>query len=185
MCLDRSLLPELLPDRKLVSSHKNKMSVISHCVFHGQYIDSIRMQGNNVCHNCIAIILSRSEWAQYEVMKETNPGCSFDFVGRRMLEARAGFAMNEDHERCTYLVRNAWDIYFQEMELDGTAKALWDKFIRKTKDQDCVRVSASNPTSMGIKNVAGPFVLILFASAAAIFTSHAPMMSNIGANQPE
>ena len=126
--------------------------------------------------DCQAALVDHDLWRISESLTSLNPGCRFEYVGRPVVQLSAGFAIKPCVTKCTSLVRDVLDIYMQEMVIDGTIDALWEKLTRQRAQQSCPAAAAQKMhTRLQPESMAGLFMLVIFASLVAVPLAHCEM----------
>lgn len=81
-------------------------------------------------------------WLGFESQKAYNPYCDLEWAGRKIKVIESGFANNADVGlKCTGLVGNVLDIYFNELLESGFIEDMWERHYDLTRDINCDAVS--------------------------------------------
>ena len=120
---------------------------------------------------CAGTVMSFDEWRIQAGMPEKNTNCEFTLVGRNVKHLSAGFAVQHNHAKCSWLVRDVLDLHLQEMTDEGFIDEIWSKHLQKMHNQTCGKLNSGEPAQMKPENTAGIFILMLITSVFAMALS--------------
>ena len=91
---------------------------------------------------CELTLAYYQNWLGFESQKAYNPDCDLEWVGRTVKTIQSGFANSADAGiKCTSLVGNVLNIYFNELLESGFIEELWERHYDKTRDLNCDVIS--------------------------------------------
>lgn len=88
--------------------------------------------------DCEIAITEVSTWDVFQYDENINGDCALGWIGRPFLTIPASFGVKGDSgSRCTSLLRDVFNLYIHDMEVDGTLTNLWDEHIAFSATVNC------------------------------------------------
>ena len=87
---------------------------------------------------CDIALTEVTSWEIFQQDATINGDCSLTWVGKPFVNIPASFGVKGDAgSLCTSLLRDVFNLYLHDMEIDGTIDELWDEHIQREATISC------------------------------------------------
>ena len=108
-------------------------------------VDTLRGVLNGECEVAVASLTSLRVW---ERDASINSDCELAWVGRKVKDVPAGFAMKQDSgTQCTSLIRDVFHVHMLRMKEDGFIEQAWDEYLTRTATANCDAFTSDTSSS--------------------------------------